>query len=109
MTVYNVTLQVAQNEDLRQAFELKGRSLAGTTLRMHVRDKAGELVADLTTGNGGIVVTDAAAGIFELRLYDEQLADIVPGSYEQDLLLLDGDATTRIWFGELRVLKGVTL
>jgi hypothetical protein len=111
---YRVDLQVAQNEDLRQAFQLAdadGRAvdLAGATLKMDVRRRADNALAfALTLANGRLVVVDAAAGHFRLDVPVAVIAAQTPGAYLHDLVLVKGGETTRVWHGTLHILKGVT-
>ncbi len=110
---YRVNLDMATNEDLRQTFKLTDSldapvDLGGATLAMVLEPLDGGGGLELSTANARIVVLDAAAGEFELRVPAADMALVVPGVYRHDLLLRRDGRTHRIFEGTLTLVDGVT-
>jgi hypothetical protein len=63
---------------------------------------------DLSTGNGRIVLADAALGQFEIALPAAVLRTLSPGVYDHDLVLSLAGRAQRVWDGTLTLNAGVT-
>jgi hypothetical protein len=110
---YRVDFQSANNEDLRQIFELADTAgepvdLTGATLRMGVEAIAGLAQLEASTANGRIEIVDAEAGRFEIAIPAATIGDLPPGSYRHDLLLDRSGSFVRVWSGTLTLSQGVT-
>lgn len=111
---YRVNFEAANNADLRQGFKLtddagQALALAGATLRMELDNLDGADVIEVSTANSRIVVTNAAAGEFEIGVPAAVLQTVAPGIYRHDLLLtLANGRIQRIWEGTLALNRGVT-
>lgn len=88
--------------------------LTDFTARLQARDNYGAADAyiTLTTENGGIAITDAAAGKLSLNMdaTDTGALTVIDGVY--DLLLLpdgDEDRAIRVMFGTVRLSRRVTV
>lgn len=107
---------VRNNADFAVAFVYKDQDdnpidLTGKTLRMQIRRPASgvQVWANLTSEtDGGIEVTDAAGGAFQLVIPMATLLKMPPGTYEHDLVAVAGSSRDMIWKGELVVEQGVT-
>ncbi len=111
---YRVNFDLANNEDMRQAFSLGDTAgapldLAGASLRMHIETLAGETVVEATTANGRIILIDAPAGRFDLAIPAATMRTLTAGAYRHDLLLVAANGNVRrIWSGSLTLDRGVT-
>jgi hypothetical protein len=78
-------------------------SLVGNTMRMGVRNNAADIaeVLLLTTENGGIILTDAANGLFTVSISQEQLEQLAPGTYDHSLIRIVGNQQLAMWYGTL--------
>lgn len=117
--LYEVDFQTSQNEDLAHQFDLitpeeggEDVDLVGATLKMAVRpanDDPDDLPAlILSTDNGGIIIEDAAAGVFSILALANQMDQLTPGRYQHDLIHIREGRTLRIWRGWLTVTRGIT-
>jgi hypothetical protein len=85
-------------------------NLVGYTARMHVRESfdSEEILIDLTTENGGIVLDPPAGGI-ELRFVPEHTIGAFWTSARYDLeLVSSGGEVTRLLKGKFKLLREVT-
>lgn len=88
--------------------------LTGYEVRMHIRERldSPEVLLELTTDNGRIVITDATAGAFELRLTAEETEalDWRTGVYDLEMVAPDGPPATvvRLLEGRVKVVPEVT-
>lgn len=105
-SVVNITTE--SDADFRRAFTYQTTlavaiDLTAATmvmkLRRHVEDKTAALT--LTTENGGIVITNAAAGKFQLVIDNADLERLPADIYQQSLVMSQGGAQTLIWRGTL--------
>jgi hypothetical protein len=88
-------------------------SFTNKTFHMDIKGSADDdsALLTLTSGNGRIVVDDAATRV--LHLYVSQAdweAALVPGCYVYDLVMIDGDTTVRtpLMYGSIEDTRGVT-
>lgn len=120
-TLYRVNFEIADNEDLREAFVLTSSAgapadLTGADLRMDIEaltpPSAGApdppLVLSLSLANGRIALLDATLGQFEIIVDRSTLGALAPGIYRHDLLLAHSGRTQRIWDGTLVLSRGVS-
>ena len=111
--LYRADFAVRNNADWRQPFHLadggQDWDLTGAAITMALKKQktpgAPELV--LTTGDG-IVVLDAAQGLFEIRVLESAMAALAPGYYDHDCLIVQGGVTTALLEGVVRVEKGIS-
>lgn len=110
---YEVTMRGWRNADLRDDFRLTeadlttGVDLTGATLKLDIVDRAGTRVS-CTTGNGRIVVTDAAGGYFRIDIPQSVMTTLVAGKCDLDLIKTQSGATDRLIAGTLTLENGVT-
>lgn len=86
--------------------------LTGCAVRMQVRERAGAdaVLLELSTSNGGALITDAANGRFELVMTDEATAALTWPRGAYDVLIIHADGSvTRILQGGVTVSPGITL
>jgi hypothetical protein len=112
-TFYHVTMQMANNEDLRQAFALTDSAgvpidLTAASLDMDIDTPAGTAVLELSTANGRITVANAALGQFELVVPVAVMRTFPGGVYQHDLVLTQAGRVQRLFEGTLTVTQGVT-
>jgi hypothetical protein len=111
-THFRVHFEIATNEDLHHAFALADDTgtpvdLTAATLAMDLIGNEGTVVS-LRQANGGIVITDAAQGVFEVVVPRATLAALPPRYYRHDLTFTKGSKTHRIWEGGLALVQGLT-
>ena len=112
MAVVNITTQ--NDADFMRSFAYQTVDgvpidLTGNKLRMGVRRHAEDAAEQmlLTTENGGLTITDAPNGKFQMWITNEQLLTLQLGDYAHSLIrLLDPDLQFRIWTGTLTVNAG---
>ena len=88
-------------------------NMTGYAVRMHVRAAYGaaDILLNLTTANGGFVLTDAVAGEFELIVNDSdgsKLANFDEGVYDIELVAPD-TRVTKYLRGGVGVVPEVTI
>jgi len=106
--------KVATNEDWLREYQLKINNVVvpielDWKLYMQMQSKAGSLVLTASTANQRLVVTDRAAGKFALQVKLADAAQIEPGDYDYDIVLVAGDGIYRLARGTIAVDKGITL
>lgn len=112
--IYRVNFEIANTEDLRQAFSLTDSAaapidLTGAQLKMAIEPLAGAGLVEASTSNGRIGLANAPAGQFELQVPASVMRTLAPGSYRHDLLLtLASGHVHRVWSGALTLARGVT-
>lgn len=113
----NIDLSFFDNEDASRTFTLKSGTadsstpydLTGVTFEADIRDQKNALVLHLSTDtDGGIVITDAAHGVFSINISRGQIAYQANRSLRYDLLMIVGGERRRLWGGTVRVSQGVT-
>ncbi len=110
---YQVNIQMANNEELRQNFALADDldapvDLTGAVLRMDIENLDGNSLISLSTGNGSISILNAALGQFEIFVPASQMATYNAGVYRHDLLLSLTSHVQRVWEGTLTLSQGIT-
>jgi hypothetical protein len=111
---YRVNFELANNEDLRQAFALSDDAqvpvdLTGAGLKMQIRSLGNETVLEASNVNGRIAVLDAPNGRFDVAVPAAVMQSVAAGSYQHDLVLSDAAGRVkRIWTGTLTLSRGVT-
>ena len=110
---YRVNFEIANNEDLSQAFAIADSSgapidLRGAILAMDVKDPAGSNVIQTSTANGRVILSDAINGMFSIMVPASVIRALKPGTYVHDLLLERAGSITRVWSGTLSLAEGVT-
>ena len=106
--------KVATNEDWLREYQLKINNAAvqieaDWKLFMQMQSAAGSLALTASIANQRIVVTDRAAGKFALQIKQADAAQIEPGDYAYDIVLVAGDGIYRLARGTIAVDKGITL
>lgn len=107
-------LKIDQGATLRKSFTWKAGGepvdLTGTTARMQIRPtlESEEVIADLTTDSGGIIIGDEP-GQFTIYIAatETELFTFESAVYDLELVLPDGDVT-RILAGEVTLSPEVT-
>ena len=112
-TLYRVNMQMADNEDLRQAFALTDQTgaavdLTGAVLRMDIEPPNGIDALEISTANGRILTADPTLGQFEIQVPASLMRTIPEGVYRHDLILTRTGHAVRIWDGVLTLSRGVT-
>lgn len=112
MPAYKVQFTTAKNETWYEPFVVSSDGeaidLTGATITAQVRDRDGNLVLDLLQSNGRIVVLDAAAGEWALRVEPDDLSGLDSGGYVMDALLETGGVTFNMFKGTVEFIEGVT-
>jgi hypothetical protein len=116
MTPAIIDITIYQGATFRKSFTwLTGDpatpvDLTGATARMQIRKKASELTADvsLTTENGGIVITNAAGGAFEVLITPEQSSAMTNAKGVYDIEIIQGAEVTRLIMGAVTLSFEVT-
>jgi hypothetical protein len=112
MAIVNITTQ--NDADFIRQFAYQTVSgvpidLTGNMMRMGVRRHAEDIAEQLllTTENGGLEITDAPNGRFNVWITDEQLVRMQLGDYDHSLVrVVPTGLTLRIWSGLLTVNAG---
>lgn len=112
-TFYRVDFTMANNEDLRQAFQIKDDAgvpvdITGADLRMDIEAASGADAIEATIANGRIALADAAAGQFEIAIPAATMRTLTPGYYRHDLVMTLGGEIRRVFEGGLDLARGVT-
>ena len=110
---YRVNFEIANNEDLSQAFAIADSlgapiDLRGAILAMDVKYPTGSNVIQNSTANGRVILSDAINGIFSIMVPAGVIRALKPGIYVHDLLLERAGSITRVWSGTLSLAQGVT-
>jgi hypothetical protein len=111
MAIVNITTQ--NDADFIRSFAYQTVDgapidLTGNKMRMGVRRRAEDVTEELllTTENGGLEITDAVNGLFQVWITNEQLEALQLGDYEHSLIRLTGVLQLRIWSGLLTINAG---
>lgn len=112
----SVSLKIYQGATFRRKLKwLTGNpqapvNLTGYVGRMMIRRRVGDVTpeVELTTSNGGIVVTNAANGEFEIRMTATQTAGIDISSGVYDLEWAIGSEVIRFMSGYVSISPEVT-
>ncbi len=86
-------------------------SLTGYTFHMQIRPTvdSDEIIADLSTSNGNIVVEDAVNGIFTIEIPHTDTEAMAHSSGVYDVEAIDSAGrVSRILFGNVEIVPGVT-
>lgn len=105
--VTNINMSLAAGESMQERITLS-LDLTGFTVKMYIGFLTPLL---LSTGNGGITLTDAAAGTLIVNILDTVSAAFTPGEYPYEFWLESGGSpvqTTRLWTGTFTVLNSIT-
>jgi hypothetical protein len=114
MAIVNITTE--NDADFIRQFRYETISgvpidLTGNEMEMGIRRRAEDIAQQLllTTGNGGISITDAPNGKFTIWITNEQLEKLQVGGYEHSLIRIqETGLRLRIWSGNLTVNAGPT-
>ena len=112
MATVNITTQ--NDADFIRAFAYQTVSgtpidLTGDKMRMGVRRHASDATEQLllTTENGGLEITDAPNGRFQVWITNEQLLLLPLGDYDHSLIrIVPTGMQLRVWSGALTVNPG---
>lgn len=102
---------VSDNETLLKRFRLKADGepvdLTGSMFFMQIRETVdGELIAELSTENGGVAITDPLDGRFEFQIEGSELRE---GFLCFDILrTTPGGITKRLFEGSIEVERGTS-
>src|ERR1700688_3454648 len=112
--VVDDSFTVATNEDWVREYQLKINNAAvqielDWKLYMQMQSKSGSLALTASTSNQRLVVTDRAFGKFQFRNKQADAAQIDPGAYTYDIVLVAGDGIYRLVKGTITVDRGITL
>jgi hypothetical protein len=118
MTDTTIDITGYDNEDIDRQFTLKSGTAASSTpydlsdveFEAEIRDSKNALVLRLTSAgdDGGIVITDAANGVFTLHIAQGSIPYQPNRSMRYDLLMISDGSPRRLWGGSVRVSQGVT-
>ena len=111
--VVDDSFTVATNEDWVREYQLKINNAAvqielDWKLYMQMQSKSGSLALTASTSNQRLVVTDRAFGKFQFRNKQADAAQIDPGAYTYDIVLVAGDGIYRLVRGNIKVEQGIT-
>lgn len=119
MTATQIDISGFDNEDIDRQFTLKSGSADSSTpydltdveFEAEIRDQKNVLVLRLTSadGDGGIVKTDAANGVFTIHIAQGAITYQANRSMKYDLLMISSGDTRRLWGGNVRISQGVTV
>ncbi|MEH2565310.1 hypothetical protein [Bradyrhizobium sp. AZCC 2289] len=111
MAIVNITTQ--NDSDFIRSFAYQTVAgapidLTGDKMRMGIRRRAQDVTEELllTTENGGLEITDAVNGVFQVWITNAQLLALQLGNYEHSLIRIVGALQLRIWSGALTVNAG---
>lgn len=106
------------NEDIDRVFTLKSGTAASSTpydltdveFEADIRDSKNALVLRLTSAgdDGGIVISDAANGVFTFHIAQGAIPHQANRSMRYDLLMIASGSPRRLWGGSVRIAQGVT-
>jgi hypothetical protein len=105
---------VSTNEDWFRDYQLKDtvgpiRIEPGWKLFMQLlKLNSGDLAISISTDNQRLTITDSDAGKFGLRVKQADAAQMAPGSYSYDIVLVAGDGINRLARGTITVEQGIT-
>lgn len=111
--VVNLEFTQGQTFDKEWAFTQSGSAvdMTGWTGAAQIRDKAGTVLADLTSANGGVVITEAQ-GRVKIVLSDtatDAVAETTDDLHLWDLELDTGSTIEKPFRGAVIVHKGITV
>ena len=106
MTICNIT--TTSDADFYRGFAYQQLDttpidLTGSKMHMGVRRFAEDVteVMELTTENGGIIITDAPNGKFTVWITQDALLRLTPGNYVHSLIRDTGTLLLEMWSGSL--------
>src|SRR5262245_47982634 len=120
---FSGTMNLAKNEDWKVALtylidytvsgdpeNIQPLDLTDSIFLLQIRKKEEDASAIVSISNGdGIVITNAAAGEFELTITTTRAQRLHPGDYTADLLRTDPNGfVERVWEGECIVVEGTS-
>jgi hypothetical protein len=110
--IYNINVDAGTTYKVQVAWKNQDQTainLTGFTGRMQIRKSYNSptVLLDLNTSNGGIVITDAAGGLFEIRLTPNQTTSLTDGVFDVEMVSASGEIT-RIIQGMVKVSPEVT-
>lgn len=106
------------NESIDRQFTLKSGNadssspydLTGVEFEMDIRDQKNSLVLRLTSAgdDGGIVIVNAAGGVFQIHIAQGAITYQANRSLRYDLLMIANGSIRNLWRGNVRISQGVT-
>lgn len=120
---FSGTMNLAKNEDWKVALtytidytvsgdpvNIQPLDLTGSQFLLQIRKTEEDASAIVSISNGdGIVITNAAAGEFELTITTTRAQRLHPGDYVADLLRTDSNGfVERVWEGACIVVEGTS-
>jgi hypothetical protein len=119
MAETNIDISGYDNEDIDRQFTLRSGDsssstpydLTGVEFEADIRDNKNLRVLRLTSaeGDGGIVINDAANGVFTVHIAQGAITYQSGRSLRYDLLMRAGSELRRLWGGTVRISQGVTI
>ena len=109
------SFRVATNEDWTRDWQLKnGDDVVpirdGWKLYMQLQNSTtGDIAISCSTDNSRLPIIDRDAGKFGLRVRQADAAQVTPGSYVFDVVLVAGDGIGRLVSGAVAVDAGITI
>jgi hypothetical protein len=101
-----LNMSMAVGEAVMETGILRPFDLNGYQIKMQI-DFAAPLV--LSTGNGGIVITNPDAGEFQIKISSATSEQFQPGKYPYEFWVISGDGMAdRLWAGNFTVLPSIT-
>ena len=99
---------IEQGATWQRTIRVGDTNITGWLITMCLKDDVGSGTITLNSGNGGVTITDAANGEFQLLLTDEQtdLITWISGNHEIFAALPDG-TKRRLLTGSVKVLPKV--
>ncbi|MEH2517499.1 hypothetical protein V1279_003072 [Bradyrhizobium sp. AZCC 1610] len=108
-------IKVATNEDWAREYQLQDGEGSPISIGMDWKffmqlqsADNGALVMTNSTENQRLAVIDRAAGKYGLRVRQADAAQVTPGGYLYDIVLVAGDGIYRLVRGTITVQKGIT-
>jgi hypothetical protein len=96
MATSRLNFEIDAGASWNEAVQWSGQDIRSHTLRMQIRRKrGGELILELTEGNGRIVVTNGNSGHFTISLNANETAPLI-GEYVYDLEIVDDADSTDV-------------
>jgi hypothetical protein len=121
---FSGTMNLAKNEDWKVALtyqvdysvsgdppNVQALDITGSSFLMQIRKVEDDPTAlvSVSTGDGGIVITNGFGGQFEITISIAKAARLEPGNYVADLVRTDPNGfTERVWEGECIVVEGTS-
>lgn len=103
MAVYEVSFDgVRKSSDLRHPFDFSPLDISGATFTWTITDCSGTIKTTKTLGDG----LSRSGTQLDVAILKAELADWGVGEYDHELVMLEGDATSTLFYGKLSLIEG---